>query len=202
MSLLKKDLPLLLIFRKPVGEDIKIQGRLKGLDQNMVHLVLLSKQPTLYEGAKVEVLFFIKKFEFWFEGEIMKINSDIEVFLPKPEAIHKRKQRSAARLNISTPIRFSVWEKTGLNQGTVCDLSSTGCRFKTTYFLILNQILNIDIYISETRHKIRILCEALVTWVARERLDQNNFFEVGILFTTLSHASIEKIEALIAEKMN
>ena len=202
MSLLKKDLPLLLILRKSTGEEIKIQGSLKGLDQKMVHFVLPSKQPALYEGAKVEVLFFIKKFEFWFESEIIKINSEVELFLLKPQAIHKRKQRNAPRLNVSTPIRFSVWEKTGLNQGMVYDLSSTGCRFKTKYVLILNQILNIDIYISEPRHKIRIICEALVTRVGKKGLGQNDLFEVGILFTTLSHSSIEKIEAFIAEKIS
>ena len=191
---------MVLVFSKSADEEVKIQSKLQGLNQSVVSVVLPAKNSHVYVDATVKVYFFVKNFEFWFDSKIVQLASDVHLHLTKPKTIHKRKQRSSKRLFISTSIKFGLWEKTGLYEGLVSDISTTGCRFQTDQFINKNQLLNIDIYISEPRHKIRIMCQALVTWVEREQLYEKIIFKVGILFTTASSGSIEKLDQFINEK--
>lgn len=192
---LQKDLPVSLRPTNANADGVRFQGRLREIASDGI-VLFVPEFPVLPPGSPVEAEFRIDKSQFRFESSVKALQGG-DVIVHKPRQIHKTRVRDGRRLATDMKLFYTPWTESGRFETQMLDLSDVGVRMLGRRELKKGMLVSLDFYIKDD--KIRVLCQGQVAW-CKVRDDNDQLFESGIEFTTISNETRKRIARYIEKQ--
>jgi len=192
---LQKNLAVSICPQSDNPEGNKFQGQLREVGADAMQL-FVAEPLTLSPGDPVVVEFKIEKNQFSFEAKTQSMTGSL---LPpsNPAAIKRSRLREGHRLAVDMKMAYTPWTESGRFETTLVDLSEMGVRMIGRKQLKKGMLVSIDFYVKED--KIRVLCQGQVAWW-RATPDNDQLFETGVEFTTISNETRKRLTKFILRK--
>jgi len=198
MKIFEANLPLVLVENKDSKNENKYQAIFSKIALGNIFLDIPKIENKFSLNQKCHILFYLDKHEFEFETLINSIDSSL-IGISKPATIKRRKIREGMRLPINLLCLFTIWTQEGRFEGTIINLSTTGCRLMSLDKLRENSIVTLSFKIRLNGTAFKIITQAIVKWCNQNKdLETNKIeYESGIKFTTLSKENLTRINKLV-----